>query len=187
MACHTFLACSSQGSKIRVFESSSKSSFAASAANAFYKSVGHWGLLSSLIVYLLTFPSEQSAVYKSLFGTSLFMSLCQHFLCLSVVIRDCTHLYLASVLGVFYGRHARRDVFLYPYCLLLCINIVIMECKHLCLVSELGIFYSGPARRDVHPHHQEDRQSLFRFLFYSYHCKTLIGSTVVYRALLSLI
>ena len=149
MADHTFLVCSSQGSRRRVFKSSSKSSFAASAANAVYDSVGHWGPLSCLIVCLLTFSSAQSAVYKSLFGTSLFVSLRQHFLCLSVVIVDCTHLYLASELGAFYGGHARRDVFLYPYCLLLCINIVTMDCTHLYLASALGVFYAGHVRRDV--------------------------------------
>ena len=110
MADHTFLVCSSQRSRRRVFKSSSKSSFAASAANAVYDFVGHWGPLSCLIVCLLTFSSAQSAVYKSLFGTFLFVSLRQHFLCLSVVIVDCAHLYFASALGVFYGGHARCDV-----------------------------------------------------------------------------
>ena len=173
MADHTFLVCLSQGSRRRVFESSSKSSFAVSAANSVYNSVGHWGPLSCLIVCLLTFSSAQSAVYKSLFGSSLFMSLRQRFLCLSDVIMNCTHLYHASALDVFYGDHARHDVFLYPYCLLLCINIVIiMDCTQLYLASALGVVFGGCARCDVHP---------------CYHCKTLLGSTVVYRALLSLI
>ena len=181
MADHTFLVCSSQGLRRRVFKSSSKSSFTASAANAVYDSVGHWVPLSCLIVCLLTFSSAQSAVYKSLFGTSLFVSLRQHFLCLSVVIVDCTHIYLASALGVFYGGHALRDVFLYPYCLLLCINIVIMDCTHLYLASALGVFYGGHARCDVHPCYPGDRQTVFSFLFFSCHCN------VVYCALLNLV
>ena len=176
MADHTFLVCSSQASRRRVFKLLSKSSFAASAANTVYDSVGHWGPLSCLIVCLLTFPSAQSAVCKSLFGTSLFVSLRQRFLCLSVVIMDCTHLYLASALGVFYGGHARRDVFLYPYCLLLCINIVIMDCMHLYLASALGVFYGGHAHCDAHLCYPGDRQTLFSFLFFSCHCKTLLGS-----------
>ena len=148
MADHTFLVCSSQGSRKRVFKSSSKSSFAALAANAVYDSVGHWGplLCDRLFAHL---SSAQSAVYKSLFGTFLFVSLRQYFLCLSVVIMDCTHLYLASALGGFYGGRARRDVFLYPHCLLLCISIVIMDCTHLYLASALGVFYGGHARCDV--------------------------------------
>ena len=160
MADRSFLACSSQGSRRKVFKSSSKSSFAALAANAVYDSVGHWGLFSCLIVCLPTFSSAQSAVYKSLFGTSLFVSLRQRFLCLSVVvIMDYTHLYLASVLGVFCGGHACRDVFLYPYCLLLCINLAIMDCTQLYLTSSLGVIYGCRARCDVHPHYQEDRQT----------------------------
>ena len=165
MADHTFLIGSFQGSRRRVFKSSSKSLFAASAANIVYDSVGHWGPLSCLIVCLLTFSSAQSAVYKSLFGTSLFVSLRQHFLCFSVVIMDCTHLYLASALGIFYGGHAHCDVFLYPYCLLLCINIVIMDCTHLYLASALGVFCGGRVRCgghvrcDVYPCYPEDRQT----------------------------
>ena len=151
MADHTFLVCSSQGSRRRVFESSYKSLFAASAANAFYDSVGHWGTLSLLIVCLLSFPSAQSAVYKSLFGTPFFVSLRQHILCLSVIIMDCRQLYFVSVLGVFCDGHACRNVFLYPYSLLLCINIVIMDCTQLYLASALGVFYGGHAHRDVHP------------------------------------
>ena len=86
-------------------------------------------------------------------------------LCTNIVIMDCTHLYLASALGVFYGGHARCDVFLYSYCLLLCINIVIMDCTHLYLASALGVFYGGHARCDVHPCYPGDRQcSVFCFL-----------------------
>ena len=181
---HTFLVCLSQRSRRRIFKSSS---FVASAANAFYDFVGLWGPLLCLIVCLLSFPSAQSAVYKSLFGTFLSVSLRQHILCLSVVVMDCTHLYLASALGVLYDGHARRDVFLYPYCLLLCINIVIMDCMQLYVASALGVVYGGHARCDVHPRYQEDRQTLFSFLLVSCRCRTLLGSTVVYRALLSLI
>ena len=166
MADHTFLVCLSQGSRKRVFKSSSKSSFLAPAANAVYDSVGHWSPLSCLIVCLLSFPSAQSAVYKSLFGTSLFVSLRQHFLCLSVVIMDCTHLYLASALGVFCGGHVHSDIFLYPYCLLLCINIVIMDCTQLYLTSALGVFYGGHACCDVHPCYPEDRQTVFSFFVF---------------------
>ena len=106
---------------------------------------------SFLIVCLLTFPSAQSAVYESLFGTPFFVSLRQYILHLSVVIMDCTQLYLASALGVFCGGHARCDVFLYPYSLLLCVIFVIMECMQLYLTPALGVFYGSHARRDVHP------------------------------------
>ena len=103
-------------------------------------------------------------------------------LCINMVIIDCMQLYLASALGVFYGGHARRDVFLYLHCLLLCINIVIMDCTQLYLASLLGVVYGGRPCRDVHPRYQEDRQTLFSYCLLVNHCKTLLGSTVVYQS-----
>ena len=160
MADHTFLVCSSQGSRRRVFELSSKSSFAALATNAVYDSVGHWGpgpfVFDRLFAHFFICTVCCLQVIVWYFRLRVFAPT---FPCLSVDIIDCTHLYLASALDVFYGGHARRDVFLYPYCLLLCINIVIMDCTQLYLASAQGVVYG-----DVHPRYQEDKDTVQFFV-----------------------